>query len=134
MKTLFSSFLIICLCSSFECGKDDLQLNTTCVPGKIVQTTCASTVVQIIDPAFYTLGEDNWVPLGQTQKVDHVFTVGNKCALPASRQLQVNDTVYFKVISNRADSSCVVCMMYDKPPVKTLSIALHDAPCEPAGK
>ena len=88
--------------------------NNQRIKAKVIRITCATTVIQILDNAHYSLGE-TWTIEGTTNTYEHVAVVSNKCELPAS--LNEGDEFFFKVISESdARKDCVVCMMYDYPP------------------
>lgn len=88
------------------------------IKAKVIRISCASTVIQVLDPAYYNLGE-TWSMQGDEKALDHVAVVANKCELPET--LKAGDEFYFKIIpESEARKDCVVCMMYDAPPSKSI--------------
>lgn len=88
------------------------------IKGKVIRITCASTTIEILDSAYYNLGV-NWTMEGTSNTYEHVAVVANKCEFP--NNLKAGDIFYFKVISEtEADKNCMVCMMYDFPPSKSV--------------
>lgn len=84
------------------------------IRGKVIRITCASTVIQILDAANYSLGV-TWVNGSDT--LEHVAYVSNKCEFPDN--LTTGTEFNFKVITeSQARNDCAVCMMYDYPPSK----------------
>ncbi len=90
------------------------------IKAKVIRITCATTVIQILDTAYYNLGE-TWTINGTSTTHEHVVVVSNKCEFPAN--LSEGNTFYFKPISEaEANNNCAVCMMYDYPPTKSIFI------------
>lgn len=86
------------------------------IKAKVIRVTCATTVIQILDQNYYTLGE-TWTENGTSAIYEHVAVVSNKCEFPAS--LAAGSEFYFKQISeSEAQNDCAVCMLYDFPPAK----------------
>lgn len=96
---------------SFLC--DAKKRTSLCLQGKVIRTSCASFVVQILNND--TLGEDGWKDTNSPDATvyDNVFSVANLCKLPAD--VKTGSTIYFN-IDKPQPSGCVVCMMYDAPP------------------
>jgi hypothetical protein len=94
---------------------------TTRIKAKLIRTTCASIVLQIQDPNYYYLGEqwsDIFSPL--TVMTDNAVKVSNTCEFP-SDIISVGDVFYFEINTNpRTD--CVICMLYDAPPTKSVAV------------
>ena len=89
-----------------------------CLQGKIVRITCATTVIQVLNVD--TLGEDNWKDgSAENNTFNNVFSVANKCDIPAS--IQTGDVLTFE-IGEPEKQDCIVCMMYDSPPKIKLGI------------
>lgn len=85
---------------------------TTCLKGKVVRVTCATTVVQVLNNS--SVGDAAWSDSMVThQTYKHVFSVTNKCEMPAT--LKAGDEFWFSLDSSHT-ASCIVCMMYDAPP------------------
>lgn len=119
MKQLFiiAISIIMFSCSklpaSGNSGGDGLRIKA-----KVIRITCASTTIDILDAAHYNLGE-SWTIEGTTNTYNHAAVVANKCELPST--LKEGDTFYFKVINqSEANTDCIVCMMYDYPPSKSI--------------
>lgn len=88
--------------------------NNQRINAKVIRITCATIVIQILDNAYYHLGE-TWTMEGTSNTYEHVAVVSNKCEMPES--LKEGDTFFFKVINESdAKNDCAVCMMYDYPP------------------
>jgi hypothetical protein len=89
------------------------------IKARIVRITCASTVLQILDSAYYSRGVA-WSP-DSNITVEHAAYVINNCELPAT--LIEGKEFYFKEITaSEAKRGCIVCMMYDNPPSKGIYI------------
>ena len=101
---------------SMQCDKKKIAGH--CIQGKIVRITCATTVIQVLNVD--TLGEDNWKD-GSTEgnTFNNVFSVANKCDIPAS--MKTGDVLTFE-IGEPSKHDCIVCMMYDNPPKVKLGI------------
>lgn len=128
-RSFVLSLIIITLFSNFNCGKEDQVSSPTCIKAKLVSSSCASKVVQILDTAYFPLAQATWVPLNSNLQIENVFTVANHCQFNNANQLHVGDTFYFKIETLPLDSSCVICMMYDAPPQKSLAIVSTNGPC-----
>ncbi|MDB5228182.1 MAG: hypothetical protein JWN78_2375 [Bacteroidota bacterium] len=84
------------------------------IKGKVIRITCASTAIQILDAASFSLG-DTWVKGSDT--IEHAAYVINKCEFPDN--LTAGNEFYFRVITAaQARNDCAVCMLYDFPPSK----------------
>lgn len=131
IKSIVTSLLLISLFSNFQCGKEDLKTTTSeCIKAKLVYKSCASTVIEILDPNHFSLAETNWTPLHGTQNFTNVCKVANPCYVEASNpQLQVGDTFYFEIVNTNDDSSCIRCAMFDGPPQKTVVIKVLSGAC-----
>src|SRR6478609_984584 len=77
------------------------------INAKVVRITCATTVIQILDSSFYSLGE-TWVINGTTDTLEHATKVLNKCEFPSS--LTEGTAFYFKQLDpSHANNTCAVC-------------------------
>lgn len=86
------------------------------IRGKVVRITCATTVIQVLDSAYYDLGE-TWPVHGTTDTIQHAAQVLNKCEFPAD--LTADKEFYFyEIPQSQARNNCAVCMLYDYPPSK----------------
>src|SRR5688572_24252245 len=102
--------------ATVQCDKKKNPIQ--CLQGKIVRITCATTVIQVLNVD--TLGEDNWKDGSvEGNTFNYVFSVANKCDIPAS--IQTGDVLTFE-IGEPEKQDCVVCMMYDNPPKIKLGI------------
>ncbi len=128
-RSIILSLLIISLFSNFNCGKEDEVSTPTCIKAKFISSTCASKVVQILDTAYFPLAQARWTPLNSNIQIENVFTVANHCQFNTANQIRVGDTFYFKIETLPLDSNCVICMMYDAPPQKSLAISSTNGPC-----
>ncbi len=87
----------------------------TCLKGKVVRITCASTVIQALNDN--SMGEDGWVNyIGNgTTTYDNVFKVSNKCILSSS--IKQGDIVWFALDSSVSTvGNCSLCDLGDHPP------------------
>jgi hypothetical protein len=84
------------------------------IRGKLVHRSCASIVVQVLDPEYYGIGQNEWKQSPQKPTYEHVFNVENTCSFP---QMNVGDEFTFK-LTDQVDNNCAVCMMWDNPPAK----------------
>ncbi|MFN8283046.1 MAG: hypothetical protein U0U67_07505 [Chitinophagales bacterium] len=88
------------------------------IQAKVIRVTCASTVIQILDANYYSLG-GSWTVEGTSTTYEHVAVVANKCEFP--NNLTEGALFYFKQITEaEASNDCAVCMMYDFPPSKSV--------------
>lgn len=112
-------FIILVTLFSVSCIQIHNTGNTNTgqrIKAKVIRITCASTVIQVLDSAYYNLGE-TWTMQGTSNTYEHVAVVSNKCELPST--LKEGDVFFFKIINeSEAKNDCVVCMMYDFPPSK----------------
>lgn len=80
--------------------------------GKIVRTTCASMVVQVLNDD--SIGEDGWKDMmNNNAQYDNVFSISNACKLPEG--VKAGTTITFKTAAT-GNSGCMFCMMYDAAP------------------
>jgi hypothetical protein len=130
-KSILMSLALISLFSNFQCGKEDLKTTSNqCIKAKLVYKSCASTVIEILDPNHFSLTETNWTPLHGTENFNNVCRVANPCFVEASNpQMQVGDVFYFEIDNNNFDATCIRCALFDAPPQKTVMIKVLNAPC-----
>jgi hypothetical protein len=129
-RSIILSLIIISVFSNFNCGKEDEVSTPNCIKAKLVSSSCASKVVQILDTAYFPLAQASWTPLNSNVNISNVFTVANHCNFNKANQIAVGDTFYFKIETVPVDSNCVVCMLYDAPPQKSLAIVSMNGPCK----
>lgn len=80
--------------------------------GKVVRTTCASLVVQVLNDD--SVGEDGWNDMmNNNARYDNVFSVANACKLPDG--VKAGATITFKTAAP-VNSGCMFCMIYDAAP------------------
>ena len=116
MKNMFNILAMLLSASCIQLPNAGTGNDTQRIKAKVIRITCATTVIQVLDPAHYNLGE-TWTIEGTSNTYEHVAVVSNKCEFPSS--LKDGDEFYFKQISeNDASNDCAVCMMYDFPPSK----------------
>ena len=114
MKLIFILLALPVMAS--KCSKQ--KEKDTHLQGKIIRTSCASVVVQVLNDD--TGGEDGWKDMANNNaQYDNVFTANNACKLPAG--IKAGATIRFKV-SNPVQNDCVQCMMYDAPPTAKFDI------------
>ncbi len=89
------------------------------IKGKYVYSSCASSIIQVLDPQFQDLGV-TWQRYTNDPVYQHAFGVAN---LYDFRQMGVNegDVFYFKVL-NQPPSGGAICTLWDNPPSKQHSI------------
>ncbi len=85
------------------------------ISGKIIYQSCATTAVEITDPDFYNLAQDDWQQDPAKPMMHHVFSVSNPCQLP---KLGTGEIFKFKILDGEGKNDCIICMMYDNPPQK----------------
>lgn len=90
------------------------------IKAQLLRTTCASIVIQIQEPAFYSLGE-TWSDIFRPSfaPYEHVVSVSNTCEFPST--INEGDIFYFEINTN-TNNNCVVCAMYDAPPTKKVAV------------
>ena len=98
----------------FSCSKTG---NGTLIKGKLVYSSCATAVIQIMEPAHFDLGQATWQQSPQLPVYTNVFAVDNLCSYRAGNTINVGDQFYFRV-TNAGDTDCAVCMLWDNPPMK----------------
>ena len=118
MKALIITVIAI-NCMFFSCEKNGYGPK---IKGKLVHTSCASAVVQVLDPSQYNLGQASWQQSSSSPVYTNVFAVDNQCSF--KRQgLKEGDEFYFQ-LTNTADKDCVICMLWDNPPNVTQKIVV----------
>ena len=119
MKSLII-ILTSCMLMSASCEKNNEAVikgnNEGVIKGKLVYRSCASTVVQVSDTAFYSIAQNEWKQSPTRPTYEHVFAVSNPCSFPNYTEGQ---EFTFQIVSNDPkNADCVVCMMFDNPPTK----------------
>ncbi len=104
-------------CMLFSCGKKGYGPR---IKGKLVYTSCATAVVEVLDPSQFHLGQASWQQSSATPVYNNVFAVENICGF-RNGNISVGDEFYFQ-LTNREDKACVICMLWDNPPSKTQRI------------
>ena len=88
------------------------------IKGKLVYRSCASVVVQVLDPEYYSIGQDNWQQTPSKAAYQNVFAVSNQCSFPGS--ITVDQEFSFQVINeDPKNKDCVRCALFDNPPQKS---------------
>jgi hypothetical protein len=112
MKLLFILMALPVLASTCKKNKDTEKDGY--VRGKVVRTTCASFVVQVLNDD--SIGDDGWKDVMHSNKeYDNVFCVINVCTLPDEVKNSGNSTLVFKIKEATANG-CMFCALYDAPP------------------
>jgi hypothetical protein len=111
MKALLI-LLIAMNCMFFSCEKSGYGPK---IKGKVVYTSCATVVIQVLDPLHYQLGQATWQQTSSSPVYNNVFAVENLCLYRAGNNIKVGDEVYFQ-LTNAGDADCAVCMLWDNPP------------------
>lgn len=97
---------------AYKCGRTEQADKEGWIRGKVVRTSCASFVVQVLNND--TIGEDGWKDMMNNNAVyNNVFTVNNQCKIPAT--IKSGSNIQFKMAAP-AQNDCVTCMMFDGPP------------------
>lgn len=110
MKLIFILLALPVLAST--CKKDKEKDTSGLLKGKVIRTSCAGVVVQVLNDD--TVGEDGWKDMMNKDAVyDNVFAVNNACKFGES--LKTGKTIRFKIDPNAAND-CAFCMMYDGLP------------------
>jgi hypothetical protein len=119
MKNLFILLVSVLLVSCIQIPNAGNGNNNQRIKAKVIRITCASTVIQVLDSAYYNLGE-TWTSTmqGPSNTFEHVAVVYNKCELPET--LKEGDEFHFRIIneSDASSKACVSCLMDDFPPSK----------------
>ena len=89
--------------------------------GKIVYTSCATVVVQIIDSSHKDLGQGKWRRTPIDKEYENVFVVNNRCSFLESK-IQRDEEFAFVLIGDASKNECNRCMFYDNLPNVGLSI------------
>jgi len=110
MKLIFILLALPVMAS--KCSKHKDEKETTHLKGKVIRTSCASVVIQVLNDD--SVGEDGWKDMmNNNVQYDNVFNANNACKLPAG--VKAGATIRFKV-NNPKENDCVTCMMFDGPP------------------
>ncbi len=95
----------------FSCEK---QTDGPRIKGKLVHSSCASKVVQILDANYYSLGQQNWQQSANTPVFNNVFAVDNLCTFNTTG-IKEGDEFYFE-LTTVSNNGCAICAMLDNPP------------------
>ena len=95
MKNLFIILIALLTASCIQLPNTGTDNSTQRIKAKVIRITCATTVIQVLDPAHYNLGE-TWTIEGTSNTYEHVAVVSNKCEFPSS--LKDGDEFYFKSV------------------------------------
>jgi len=82
------------------------------IRGKLVFRSCASTVIQVLDSAYYQITQSTWQQSPGTPVYKNVFVAANPCLLSS---VAVGSELNF-VMAEKKKNDCIVCAMYDNPP------------------
>jgi hypothetical protein len=90
---------------------------------KVLRISCASFVAQILSSEHKKLGED-WVPFNVRMKEPYknVVNIINQCQLPVEKLKEGDEFTAVLLDDKTARNDCVVCMMADYPPTKTIMV------------
>lgn len=95
----------------FSCEK---QSDGPRIKGKLVYTSCATAVVQILDANYYNLGQATWQQSSNKPVYTNVFSIMNQCTFNASG-IKEGDEFYFN-LTNSTENGCGICALWDNPP------------------
>jgi hypothetical protein len=108
----------------FTYGGCKKEVEKNKIRGKLVHQSCASAVVQILDSAFFKLGQAQWQQSPGKPTYEHVFAVGNLCSFPGG--ITEGSEFTFEIMSkDPSNDNCAVCMLWDNPPSTTQLIKVH---------
>jgi hypothetical protein len=93
------------------------------IRGKLVHRTCASSVVQILDPNQYHLGQASWQMSSTSPVYQNVFKVSNSCYF-GTQNINEGQEFTFKITTN-SDNGCAICALWDNPPTKEQMIKVE---------
>lgn len=124
MKNLLFALLLLSAftsCEKSNCGKSDKGDNTV-YRGRIINSICASTTVQVFDAP--TLGEMGWkgADFGGTTIYNNVFAVSNHCTAGVSG-LAAGDTFSFRFVP-ATPQDCITCLALGNTPSVAYNIQL----------
>jgi len=118
MRVIFLLLISFC-CMFFSCEKSGYGPT---IKGKLVHSSCASDVVQILDSSQYHLGQTSWQQSSATPVYNNVFVVSNICYFK-KQGLSVGDVFSFRLTSD-TDNGCAVCALWDNPPTVSQKIVV----------
>lgn len=124
-STLITVLLIAVAVSAFQCNKTDNNNHhqTKCLRGKLIDSLCASYIVQITggdyDPS---LVESSWQDPQSGNTYTNVFTVANVCEMQGN--IAPGDEFVFFFTDSNMFPSCVTCLAIRPTPSKTHKIRL----------
>ncbi|HEV8081477.1 MAG TPA: hypothetical protein VGP43_12245 [Chitinophagaceae bacterium] len=108
MKSLF--IIIVFIGSGYTTCKQTAANKP--IRGKLIFRSCASTVIQVLDSAYYKITQSTWQQSPGTPVYKHVFAAANPCLLSS---VAVGSELNF-VMAEEKKNDCIVCAMYDNPP------------------
>lgn len=97
-------FLMIGL-TVWSCEERDLPPNN-CIQVKLVEELCGQAILQVMDPAYYGLAEDNWEN-SNGDVLTHVFSTNLAC-----QQIPTDGSVFYLKLESEMPqtlASCIVC-------------------------
>lgn len=126
MKYMITALLFILAAS---CTKQKDKDENACFRVKMVASLCADVVLQIQDPQYYDLGEDNWPnPQDSNLLYNHVFLVKNYCSYNKSKPVISADGTFSVRLATESENDCIVCMaiLPGRPQTEQKVIAVSD--------
>lgn len=118
MRNIFLMVISICF-MFFSCEKKGYGPT---IKAKLVHSSCASDVVQILDASQHHLGQSSWQQSAATPTYNYVFAVSNTCYFK-KQGLAIGDEFSFRLTSD-ADRGCAVCALWDNPPTVSQKIVV----------
>lgn len=95
-----------------SCEKSSATPESSCFRAKLIGQICGEAIFQILDPAFYDLGEKGWINLDKNYDNEfHSFltctdmTYLGQIAAPSVVGLEVS----LELMKENTDSNCAVC-------------------------
>ncbi len=112
--------LVISICFMFfSCEKKGYGPT---IKGKVVHSSCAIDVVQILDATQHHLGQNSWQHSATTPVYNNVFVVTNTCNFK-KQGLKVGDEFSFRLTTDD-DNGCAICALWDNPPTVSQKIVV----------
>jgi len=108
------AFLIAIIAMNFMFFSCEKQCAAPKIKGKVVHSSCATTVVQILDANYYQLGQSTWQQSANKPMYSNVFAVANQCTFNATG-LKEGDDFYF-ITTTSGENGCGICALWDNPP------------------
>lgn len=120
MVIMLRQIILVFISVSFIFFSCKPQSGQAKIKGKLIHTSCASAVIQVLDEDQYKLGQETWQQSDSKPVYNYVFAVKNQCSFKVNN-IKVEDEFYFQ-LTDKEEKDCAVCMMWDNPPAKKQNI------------